>query len=384
MKKTIIVIFILGFISFFPISGKCSFNNLDLDYLSNYIPTADKQTFKILNDSFAIDKKNAYCGHDVITDADPNSFLALNNTFAKDKENAYYCGNTIEKINGADVVSFEVLSSYYSRDKNRVYMKSCVYDYCEFLVTPIDSATISVLSSDIARDKNDIYFVTQPLKCVDRDTFEALGEYSHYGKDKNRGYFFKKQLGVKAVEVIKLDEVDVNTFKMHPNEGAERYAVDKYFGYFDGKLKSYNKLPIKNTSLYEKLKGKVIIRPESKGEAFYISSDEKEMFFLSRPHTAFAAIRYQGIGIKNTELDKIPVFGKCPAGQSDCDKPDKYDLNFAEKQKGRIFIAVEKHGEAWYVNPANAKRYFLGRPIDAFNIMRITGLGISEKDFLSL
>jgi hypothetical protein len=51
---------------------------------------------------------------------------------------------------------------------------------------------------------------------------------------------------------------------------------------------------------------------------------------------------------------------------------------------GRILLQVQSHGEAWYVNPVNSRRYYLGRPADAFNIMRTLGLGISNADFATL
>lgn len=44
-------------------------------------------------------------------------------------------------------------------------------------------------------------------------------------------------------------------------------------------------------------------------------------------------------------------------------------------------MQTENNGEAWYVNPADSKRYFLGRPADAFNVMRELGLGVSEDNF---
>ncbi|MFH1564833.1 MAG: hypothetical protein ABIC82_03210 [bacterium] len=50
------------------------------------------------------------------------------------------------------------------------------------------------------------------------------------------------------------------------------------------------------------------------------------------------------------------------------------------KLKGRILLQVEENGEAWYVNSANLKRYYLGRPDDAFNIMRSLGLGIANSN----
>ena len=53
----------------------------------------------------------------------------------------------------------------------------------------------------------------------------------------------------------------------------------------------------------------------------------------------------------------------------------------SERLKGKILLQVELNGEAWYVNPDNLSRYYLGRPADAFNVMRELGLGISNKDF---
>lgn len=48
---------------------------------------------------------------------------------------------------------------------------------------------------------------------------------------------------------------------------------------------------------------------------------------------------------------------------------------------GRILLQVESRGEAWYVDPATEKRVYLGRPEDAFQVMREFGVGISEADF---
>ncbi len=52
-----------------------------------------------------------------------------------------------------------------------------------------------------------------------------------------------------------------------------------------------------------------------------------------------------------------------------------------EKLSGRIVVAVEKNGEAYWINPTDKLAYYLGRPQDAFNLMKSKGLGISEKDF---
>jgi hypothetical protein len=47
---------------------------------------------------------------------------------------------------------------------------------------------------------------------------------------------------------------------------------------------------------------------------------------------------------------------------------------------GRIVLAFEERGEAWYIDPVLLKRPFLGRPDDALQIMRSYGLGITRTD----
>jgi len=55
-------------------------------------------------------------------------------------------------------------------------------------------------------------------------------------------------------------------------------------------------------------------------------------------------------------------------------KTNKYpiDLKFAASQKGKILISVQGQNEAWYVNPKDNKRYFLGRPADAVKALEGT------------
>lgn len=54
--------------------------------------------------------------------------------------------------------------------------------------------------------------------------------------------------------------------------------------------------------------------------------------------------------------------------------------SLAQRLAGRILLQVENKGEAWYVDPLNLKRYYLGRAQDCFDIMREKGLGINNKD----
>ncbi len=113
----------------------------------------------------------------------------------------------------------------------------------------------------------------------------------------------------------------------------------------------------------KRLAGQILLQVEENGEAWYVSPTTYLRHFLGRPNDAFKIMREQGVGISNKDLEKISV-----------------DIKFSNKHLGEIFLQVEKNGEAWYLSPVDKKKYFLGRPADAFVIMRDLGLGVNNKD----
>ena len=134
-------------------------------------------------------------------------------------------------------------------------------------------------------------------------------------------------------------------------------------------------IKITNDIMYNKLKGKIIIKVEDNGRAYYVSPVKKEMYYLGRPTDAFSVMRSQGVGITNSNLEKVLKFG------------EKISLKvsklFSKKQAGKIFLQVESKGEAWYIDN-DGNRHFLGRPNDAFSVMKSLGLGISNANFSSM
>ncbi len=46
------------------------------------------------------------------------------------------------------------------------------------------------------------------------------------------------------------------------------------------------------------------------------------------------------------------------------------DLKFVDANKGKILLEIDHSGEAWYVNPKDGKKYFLGRPADALKTLQ--------------
>lgn len=126
-------------------------------------------------------------------------------------------------------------------------------------------------------------------------------------------------------------------------------------------------------SLSQKLSGRILLQVEQNGEAWYIYPKDQKRYYMGRPTDAFNLMRSFGVGITNKDLEKIPL-----------STSKDTDTSFSSQYKGTIFLQVEENGEAWYVYPEDAKRSYLGRPDDAFNIMRSLGLGITDKDLQSI
>lgn len=122
-------------------------------------------------------------------------------------------------------------------------------------------------------------------------------------------------------------------------------------------------------SLAQKLSGRILLQVESRGQAWYVNPADQKRYFLGRPIDAFNLMRALGIGITNDNLAKIPEKSQVQT-----------DVSFAKLNAGKIFLQVQNSGQAWYVNPVDFKRYYLGRPMDAFAIMRTLALGITNKN----
>jgi len=149
-----------------------------------------------------------------------------------------------------------------------------------------------------------------------------------------------------------------------------------------------------------------------------VNPGDGQRYYLGRPADAFAIMKTLGLGISNENIAKIPIgvlkssgydddndglinelevaIGTNP-NSADTDNDDysdqaeveawhnpngtgKLPVNIAlvNKLKGRILLQVQEKGAAWYLNPKDSKRYFLGRPQNAFEIMYNLGIGISN------
>jgi hypothetical protein len=173
--------------------------------------------------------------------------------------------------------------------------------------------------------------------------------------------------------------------------------------------------------------GYIFLQVEAHGEAWYVNPPNAKAYYLGRPDDAFDIMKNLGLGISTKDLNQIPI-GLMAQSAADMDKDGLVDLlesalgtnvaktdtdndgfldkneilngynpngvgrfpalplnqKLIERLKGRILLQVEHRGEAWYVSPDNGKRYFLGRPAHALEIMRAFGRGITDRDLANI
>lgn len=115
-------------------------------------------------------------------------------------------------------------------------------------------------------------------------------------------------------------------------------------------------------SLTAKMSGKILLQIEKNGEAWYVYPTDQRRYFLGRPEDAFNLMRKLGLGVNHAYITQYK------------------NKTYPTKVIGKILIDVEDSGKAYYINPTDKKAYYLGRPKDAFQVMREKGLGIKNAD----
>ena len=119
------------------------------------------------------------------------------------------------------------------------------------------------------------------------------------------------------------------------------------------------------SGLSDRLKGKILLQVEANGESWYVNPANGERYFLGRPADAFRLMRELGLGVSEADFNRWNSYAP-------------------SRLWGRILLRVEAHGEAYYVSPVDGKMYFLGRPADAFAVMREQGLGITDANLAQI
>jgi len=117
-----------------------------------------------------------------------------------------------------------------------------------------------------------------------------------------------------------------------------------------------------NKALAKRLSGRILLQVQEHGEAWYVNPMDLLKYYMGRPADAFAMMRKFGLGVSEKDYNNFVKNGV----------PARLD--------GRILLRVQAHGEAYYISPTDGKMSYMGRPADAFALMRKFGLGITNAD----
>jgi len=134
----------------------------------------------------------------------------------------------------------------------------------------------------------------------------------------------------------------------------------------------------KDTSLVQRLMGRILLQVENNGEAWYVNPSDSLRYYMADGSVAYTLMRYFSLGITDTDLAKIPTVENSTdmlAATNICSKN-----SLANQLKGKILLQVEQHGEAWYVHPDKYYRIYLKDGAAAYDIMRFLSLGITNTD----
>ncbi|MDA1038314.1 MAG: hypothetical protein O2877_01335 [bacterium] len=202
----------------------------------------------------------------------------------------------------------------------------------------------------------------------------------------------------------------------HPTEDRQRNERETEV------VKREKSLVVKHDKeLAKRVAGRILLQTEGNGEAWYVEPESESKVYLADGDSAYTALREFGLGISNTDIDRIPIGLEERFEELDSDKdglgddleralgtnpherdsdrdtfddgtevkngfdplregrPD-IDSALASRLEGRILLQVEGRGEAWYINPDDGHRYYMSDGDAAYQVMRFLSLGVTNDD----
>ena len=119
--------------------------------------------------------------------------------------------------------------------------------------------------------------------------------------------------------------------------------------------------------LVNRFKGQILLQVQQHGEAWYLHPVDGKRYYLRNGNVAYQIMRFLSLGITDNDLTQVTPTS-----------------SLTKRLKGYILLQVQQHGEAWYVNPFNNKRYYMKDGEVAYSLMRFHSLGITDADLAKI
>ena len=186
----------------------------------NYTHVKDKNGiyhFYLFNDDLVVEKV------ELSPEIDLKTLQSFENyaEYSKDKNNVYY---DFQKIEGADIKTFEPNGFFIGKDKTGVYYKT-------HKINGIDVNSTEVLENEFYKDKNNIYYRNKKLENFKPENFEVISS-SLVGQNEDFYYFTEDENDNTKFILLENKNVDAETFEVLDEE----YTKDKNNAYYKGKI----------------------------------------------------------------------------------------------------------------------------------------------------
>lgn len=145
---------------------------------------ADAKTFQVMPipsngaTEFGRDKTHVYLGAERINGAAPDSFREFGPRAYRDDKSVFRPnGSTILQLPDSDPETYREFDWLWSRDAKRVFFENRGF-------VPRDIDSFEPLADGWGRDRVAVYYWNSEIPKADRATFEVIGEWSPFGKDR--------------------------------------------------------------------------------------------------------------------------------------------------------------------------------------------------------
>lgn len=151
-------------------------------YRSGDVFSDDPLNFEILGENIYRDSRHIYWSAEIISD-DPSQLVVIGSssqyTYLKDSRTVFVYGNPIQ---GADPATFEIITDSFSRDATHIF-------YFDEIIPEADSATFVVIESPYARDSNAVFWMKNIITGADPATFQVLNANFECSADSEHAYY---------------------------------------------------------------------------------------------------------------------------------------------------------------------------------------------------
>lgn len=116
-------------------------------------------------------------------------------------------------------------------------------------------------------------------------------------------------------------------------------------------------------SFANRLKGKILLQVEQRGEAWYINPDDGKRYYMKNGVVAYKMMRFMSLGISNRDLDKIDVDSNSVLPVENQDdlvnlyQNEEYGISF--QYSNTLGLRVQQEGRKFYIcdNKDNCSQY---------------------------